>query len=105
MKQELAGLTNKRLKKSWTSSVVDGPPMFMNTIAVGPLELVAFCETGGTTVARDLNWCRKGAAFHLNGVDRELKAGVITEAALDSWHLECRSAIATVLKRDDCLLL
>lgn len=31
-------LTKSRLKKSSTSSVVDGPPMLRNTIAVGPLE-------------------------------------------------------------------
>lgn len=33
--------TKSLLKKSPTSSVVDGPPMFMKTIAVGPFELVA----------------------------------------------------------------
>jgi hypothetical protein len=35
------GHTKSLLRKSPTSSVVDGPPIFMNTIAVGPLELVA----------------------------------------------------------------
>ena len=44
-------LTNSLLRKSPTSSVVEGPPMFMNTIAVGPFEEVASCMTGGTTVA------------------------------------------------------
>jgi hypothetical protein len=48
--------TNSLLKKSPTSSVVDGPPIFIKTIAVGPLELVAFCVTGGTGVANDLDW-------------------------------------------------
>lgn len=44
-------LTNSLLRKSPTSSVVDGPPMFMNTIAVGPLEPIESCVTGGATVA------------------------------------------------------
>ena len=34
-------LTNSLLRKSPTSSVVEGPPMFINTIAVGPFEEVA----------------------------------------------------------------
>ena len=46
--------TNNLLKKSSTSSVVEGPPIFMNTIAVGPLEPAAFCVTGGTAVASPL---------------------------------------------------
>jgi hypothetical protein len=33
--------TKRRLKKSSTSFVVDGPPMFIKTIAVGPFEPVA----------------------------------------------------------------
>jgi len=45
--------TNKLLKKSPTSPVVDGPPIFINTIAVGPLELVASWVTGGTTEAKE----------------------------------------------------
>jgi hypothetical protein len=48
--------TKSLLRKSPTSFVVDGPPMFMNTIAVGPFELVASCVTGGTGVANDRNW-------------------------------------------------
>jgi hypothetical protein len=39
--------TNSLLKKSPTSSVVEGPPMFMKTIAVGPFEPAASCVTGG----------------------------------------------------------
>ena len=31
--------------------MVDGPPIFMNTIAVGPFEPTAFWVTGGATVA------------------------------------------------------
>lgn len=42
---------NRRERKSPTSPVVLGPPMFMKTIAVGPLELVESCVTGGATVA------------------------------------------------------
>ena len=33
--------------------------MFMKTIAVGPLDDVASCVTGGTTVAIDLIWPRR----------------------------------------------
>ena len=43
--------TNNLLRKSPTSAVVDGPPMFIKTMAVGPLDEVASCVTGGTTVA------------------------------------------------------
>lgn len=46
--------TNKRLKKSPTSSTVEGPPILRNTIAVGPFEPTEFCVTGGTGVANDL---------------------------------------------------
>ena len=35
------GHTNNLLRKSPTSLVVEGPPMFMNTMAVGPLGDVA----------------------------------------------------------------
>lgn len=59
--------------------------MFMNTIAV---PCAFFLVAEGTTVASDLIWCCKGAAFHLSGVDRAPMAGVITDAALESWHLE-----------------
>jgi hypothetical protein len=40
-------LTNNLLRKLLTSSVVDGPPMFMNTIAVPFFEPV-LCVTGAT---------------------------------------------------------
>lgn len=45
-------LTKRLLKNDPTSSVVEGPPMFMKTIAVGPFEPAAFCVTGGTTDAK-----------------------------------------------------
>ena len=51
---ECCKLTNNLLRKSPTSSVVDGPPMFMKTMAVGPWEPEASWVTGGATVARDL---------------------------------------------------
>lgn len=54
---QIAGWRTKSLlKKSPTSLVVDGPPIFMNTIAVGPLDPVESCVTGGTGVAKDRNW-------------------------------------------------
>lgn len=34
-------LTNSLLRNTPTSSVVEGPPIFMNTMAVGPLDDVA----------------------------------------------------------------
>lgn len=43
------------LRKPWTSSVVDGPPMFMKTIAVGPLAPGVTCV--GATVALPLRHC------------------------------------------------
>jgi hypothetical protein len=42
--------TKSRLRKEPTSSVVEGPPMFMNTIAVGPMEPADDCVTGGAWV-------------------------------------------------------
>lgn len=51
--------TNKRLRKSPTSSVLDGPPILRNTIAVGPFDPVASWVTGGTGVAK----CRAWAAI------------------------------------------
>ena len=36
-------LTNRRLRKSPTPSMVDGPPIFMKTMAVGPFE-TTFCR-------------------------------------------------------------
>jgi hypothetical protein len=91
--------TKSLLKKSPTSSVVDGPPMFMKTIAVGPLELVASCVTGGTGVANDRNWsalllCHNevvGVAVSLEIVD--------CDALLVSWLMGVRKAIAMMKKR------
>lgn len=71
--------------------------MFINTIAVGPLELVASWVTGCTAVARHLNWRCECVKFHRAGAESELNAGAATacDALLDSWHVEYRSAIAT----------
>lgn len=44
-------LTNNLLRKSPTSPVADGPPIFINTIAVGPCEPTESWVTGGATVA------------------------------------------------------
>ena len=41
----------RRERKGPTASVVWGPPMFMKTMAVGPLRDVEVWVTGGTTVA------------------------------------------------------
>ena len=47
----------RRERKGPTSAVVRGPPMFMNTMAVGPREDVCDWVTGGATVARVLMEC------------------------------------------------
>jgi hypothetical protein len=71
--------------------------MFMNTMAVGPFELVASCVTGCTAVARDLDCRWKDVEFHRVGAVNELTTGTTTacDAVLDSWDVDCRSAIAT----------
>ena len=49
--------TKRRPRKSPTSSVVEGPPILSNTMAVGPLDPVASCVTGCVVaVARHLRW-------------------------------------------------
>lgn len=86
------GHTKSRLKKSPTSSVVDGPPMFMKTIAVGPLDPAEFCVTGGVCiVARHL-------AVWVVTLGR--RSGDAPEAVrnmpLESIVADCRNAIMTV---------
>lgn len=86
--------TKSLLRKSPTSSVVDGPPIFMNTIAVGPFELVASCVTGGAGVANDRNWfvlvrCHSGDGV----VNFEM---VDCDALLVSWLIGARKAIVEV---------
>jgi hypothetical protein len=51
-------LTNSLLRKSPTSSVVEGPPMLRNTIAVGPCD--ELCVTGWTGVASHRTCCADG---------------------------------------------
>lgn len=80
--------TNKRLKKSPTSSVVEGPPMFMKTMAVGPFDPAEFCVTGGLcTEARHLADCP--ALF------RRLSGDAVCRAMLlESPDTDCRKAMA-----------
>lgn len=85
--------TNSLLRKSPTSSVVDGPPIFIKTIAVGPFDEVTSWVTGGTIVAILRNVSRHG--LRLGWI-----AGVATDlgtedgdACLDAWHKKCLSAI------------
>jgi hypothetical protein len=67
--------------------------MFINTMAVGPLELVASCVTGGTGVANERNWfalvrCHSevvGVLFNLESV--------VCDALLVSWVIGCRKAM------------
>lgn len=71
----------------------------MKTIAVGPLELVASCVTGGTGVANDRNWfallfCHNevvGVAVSFEMVD--------CDALLVSWLMGVRKAIAMIKRR------
>lgn len=81
--------TNKRLKKSPTSSVVEGPPMFIKTMAVGPFDPAEFCVTGGLfTEARHLADCP--APF------RRLSGDAVCRAMLlESPDTDCRKAMAT----------
>lgn len=92
------GHTKSRLKKSPTSSVVDGPPIFMKTIAVGPLDPAEFCVTGGVCiVARHL-------ALWVVTLGRS--SGDAPEAVrnmpLESIVADCRNAIMTM---NQCLLI
>jgi len=83
--------TKSLLKKSPTSSVVAGPPIFMNTIAVGPFELVASCVTGGTGVANDRNWFALLRCHSGDGLVNFETADC--EALLVSWLMGVRKAI------------
>lgn len=74
--------TKSLLRKSPTSSVVEGPPIFINTIAVGPFEPVAFCVTGGATLALPLLHC-----------DKTDVAGVVDVARLQALAMGARNAI------------
>lgn len=75
--------TNNRLRKSPTSPVVEGPPMFIKTMAVGPLADVASCVTGGITVAIDL---LEEMGRLLEAARRHVVGGAL------SWIMEAREA-------------
>jgi hypothetical protein len=80
--------TNNMLKKLPTSSVVDGPPMFMKTTAVGPFELS--CAAGGATVAFPLLH-REACA---GNSEAEAMEGLFSVARLHTWAKGARKAIA-----------
>lgn len=82
--------TKRLLRKSPTSSVVDGPPIFMKTIAVGPFDPVESCVTGGTGVANERNWfalprCHDGVLVSFEMVD--------CDALFVSWLMGVLKAI------------
>jgi hypothetical protein len=87
--------TNKALRKPWTSSVVDGPPMFMNTIAVGPFEPLGTCA--GATVALPLLHCK----LYDEKTD---VAGVSEVARFAARETGIRRAIVRCATRRRCLL-
>jgi len=74
--------------------------MFMNTIAVGPLEDVISCVTGGTTVAIDRD-CVFGFLW---GACRELTALALAmeedEACLQRWDIDFRNAMMCRCRRN-----
>lgn len=91
----MARRTKSRLKKSPTSSVVEGPPMFIKTIAVGPLDPTESCVTGGVCiVARHLTACV--ALFGRRSGDAP---EVVRNMPLESIVADCRKAISTVCWR------
>lgn len=55
--------------------------MFIKTIAVGPLEPVLSCVTGGTTVAMHLDCGHSGLACRAAVVDRRPRAARFESAA------------------------
>lgn len=75
------GHTNSLLRKLPTWSVDEGPPMFMNTIAVGPLALMLFCVTGGATVAMDFEDPHCNDVRAVDGRVKELGATLRTSCA------------------------
>lgn len=66
----------------------------MNTIAVGPLELVASCVTGGTGVANPRHWSALLRCHNDEGVDESLLM-VDFEALFVSWLMVVRKAIVS----------
>lgn len=77
-----------RERKGPTSATVEGPPMFMKTMAVGPEREVRSCMTGGTTVAIE----RTGEVGSHGGV-----SGMCLRVGVEGlWRraMEARSAMA-----------
>ena len=68
--------------------------MFMNTIAVGPLEPVLSCVTGGTIVAIHLVDCHAGRASGAVCLERNDLG-----ARLDRWLRGLRALIAYELQQ------
>ena len=86
--------TKRRLRKSPTSSTVDGPPMFRNTMAVGPLEPSEFWVTGCTAVANDLDCDCEILALNRDWTGFEVREGAVAcDAFCDRRHAEWRRAI------------
>lgn len=79
------------LRKPWTSSVVDGPPMFMKTIAVGPFAPVGTCV--GATVALPLLHC----ALYEERID---VAGAVEVARFAALEEDNRRAIVGFATRE-----
>lgn len=86
----------RRDRKGPTSGRVEGPPMFMNTRAVGPLREVEDWVTGGEmTVARervDVGWCH-GAGLAGRGSTAEVEAGSEERVCLGSRFRGARRAM------------
>lgn len=95
---ELGFLTKSLERKPPTSSVVDGPPMFMNTIAVGPLDPVGVAG-GVATEARVFLWC-----CHSDDVDAVVRFEMWEgDVLFVNWVIDWRSAILSVRKTENML--
>ena len=78
--------TKSMERNPWTSSVVEGPPIFMKTIAVGPLEPVLASATGAT-VAFPLRHCTLDA-------DMACLPAAVQVARCAAWARGIRRAIS-----------
>jgi hypothetical protein len=92
--------TNNLLRKSPTSLVVEGPPIFMNTMAVGPLEPVASCVTGGTGALPTRPATLAFLLFHCGRIE---VAGVVSVARLRTRERGARIAIAVDVRKGEGL--
>src|SRR5512140_1440830 len=82
--------TKSLLRKSPTSSTVDGPPMLRKTMAVGPCEPALFCVTGYVGVASHRRCCRDCVEVSRSGLIVDATDVV---AALQSWVVGRRKAM------------